>query len=268
MTMPTASARSNAKTPQGVVYLVGAGPGAPDLLTIRAARLLERADIVFHDALVHEDTLALATRARKIAVGKRCGRHSTAQRFIDKQLVDAAHRHQVIVRLKGGDPMLFGRAQEEIAALETAGVRYEIVPGVTAALAAAADLGTSLTQRGSVRSFTFVTPRVGVGEDPSHWLDAMRGADAGAIYMGSREAPSIAAALIADGYVETTPVAIVEDASLPSSRVSYTTVAGLAATGAASEAPTLLLVGPQFRARNRSTPSSDTEIDTLNVAAG
>src|ERR1700742_4929333 len=98
---------------RGTVYLVGAGPGAPDLLTLRAARLLERADIVFHDALVHPDTLALAARAEKIAVGKRCGRHSTAQRFINKRLVDAAQQHRVVVRLKGGDPMLFGRAQEE-----------------------------------------------------------------------------------------------------------------------------------------------------------
>ena len=164
--------------------------------------------------------------------------------------------------------MLFGRAQEEIAALEAAGVPYEVVPGVTAALAAAADLGTSLTQRGSVRSFAFVTPRIGVDEDPSRWVDAMRGADAGAIYMGSREAPAIAAALIATGYPPTTPVAIVEDASLPTSRVSYTTIAGLAVTGAASDAPTLLLVGPQFHARERTVAVSGAEAETLSVAAG
>jgi uroporphyrin-III C-methyltransferase len=93
----------------GTVYLVGAGPGAPDLLTLRAAELLRRSDIVFYDALVHPDTIALADKAEKIAVGKRCGRHSTAQRFINKRLVDAAHTHAVVVRLKGGDPMLFGR---------------------------------------------------------------------------------------------------------------------------------------------------------------
>ena len=121
----------------GKVYLVGAGPGAPDLLTLRAADVLKRADIVFHDALVHPDVLAVAARARKIAVGKRCGRHATAQQFINKRLVDAAREHPVVVRLKGGDPMLFGRAQEEIAALEAAGVQYEIIPGVTAALLAA-----------------------------------------------------------------------------------------------------------------------------------
>src|SRR5689334_7138822 len=98
----------------GTVYLVGAGPGAADLLTLRAARLLADADIVFHDALVPAAILALAARAQKVAVGKRCGKHSTAQRFINKQLADAARKHRKVVRLKGGDPMLFGRAQEEI----------------------------------------------------------------------------------------------------------------------------------------------------------
>ena len=236
----------------GTGYLVGAGPGAADLLTLRAANLLARADVVFHDALVHADVLALAPRALKIAVGKRCGRHSTAQRFIDKQLVDAAQRHAIVVRLKGGDPMLFGRAQEEIAALEAARVPYRIVPGITAATAAAAEIGTSLTQRGSVRSFAFVTPRAGTGEDRSRWVEGLRSADAGAIYMGAHEAPAIAEALIAAGQAPATPVAIVESASLPGARVHYTTLEGLtAAADLAFEGPALLLVGPQFRARAR-----------------
>src|SRR6202035_3373833 len=169
----------------GVVYLVGAGPGAPDLLTLRAAKLLEKADIVFHDALVHPDTIALAAHAEKIAVGKRCGKHSTAQKFINKRLIDAARAHAVVVRLKGGDPMLFGRAQEEIAALQAADIRYEVIPGITAALAASAQLGISLTQRGSVRSVAFATPRVGQGESPSAWADSVAAADGGAIYMGA-----------------------------------------------------------------------------------
>src|SRR5271165_6063715 len=135
----------------GTVYLVGAGPGAPDLLTLRAAKLLAAADMVLYDALVHPDILALAVRAEKIPVGKRCGKHSTAQQFINKRLVDAARRYQVVVRLKGGDPMLFGRAQEEIAALVAAGIGFEVVPGVTAALAASAEIGIALTQRGHAR---------------------------------------------------------------------------------------------------------------------
>lgn len=235
---------------KGTVYLVGAGPGAPDLLTLRAARLLESADVVFHDALVHPDTVALAARAEKVAVGKRCGRHATAQRFINKRLVDAAARSRVVVRLKGGDPMLFGRAQEEIAALEAARVRYEVVPGVTAALAAAAQIGTSLTQRGRVRSFAFATPRVGDGEDASRWVEALGAADAGAIYMGAREARALAAALIAAGRPPATPVAIVANASLPDARVHYTTLSGLPAFAEHDFAgPALLLVGPQFHRR-------------------
>ncbi|MGE5171098.1 MAG: uroporphyrinogen-III C-methyltransferase [Rudaea sp.] len=238
----------------GTVYLVGAGPGAPDLLTLRAARLLARADVVFHDALVHPDTLALAVRARIVAVGKRSGQHSTAQRFIHKRLLDAARTHAIVVRLKGGDPMLFGRAQEEIAALEAAGVRYEIVPGVTAAMAAAADLRTSLTVRGSVRSFTFVTPRAGDDGPASGWLAALRQADAGAIYMGLREAPAIACALMDAGHAPATPVAIVADASLPSARIRRTTLANLAEHAQwAQGAPALVLVGPQFR--DRAAPS-------------
>jgi len=249
----------------GTVYLVGAGPGAPDLLTVRAARLLARADIVFHDALVHPDTLALATRAEKVAVGKRCGRHSTAQRFIDKRLVDAARKYAVVVRLKGGDPMLFGRAQEEIEALERANVRYQVVPGITAALAAAATIGTSLTQRGRVRSFTLATPRVGDGEGASDWIEGFRHADAGAIYMGAREAVRIATALIGAGMAPATPVAIVVDASLASEQTYYTTLARLPAFAESDiGAAALLFVGPQFRPRNRQ-PGADTRDAPLHA---
>lgn len=234
----------------GTVYLVGAGPGAPDLLTLRAARLLGDADIVFHDALVHPETVALATRAEKVAVGKRCGRLSTAQQFINKRLVDAAHKHQVVVRLKGGDPMLFGRAQEELTALETAGIRCEVVPGVTAALAAAAAVRTSLTQRGSARSVAFATPRVGAGEHAGAWADGLKTADAGAIYMGLGEAANIAATLIAAGKPPALPVAIVENASLPDQRIRYTTLAALPQLAAAAiTGPALILIGAQFAPR-------------------
>jgi uroporphyrin-III C-methyltransferase len=172
------------------VYLVGAGPGAPDLLTLRAARLLEAADVVLHDALVHPDTLALARRARLVNVGKRSGRVCTDQRFIDRALVESARRHDVVVRLKGGDPMIFGRAQEELDALDSAGIEAEVVPGVTAALAAAAALRVSLTRRGLARTVAFVTPRVGRGETASEWLPAALGADSVALYMAAGAAPA------------------------------------------------------------------------------
>jgi uroporphyrin-III C-methyltransferase len=233
----------------GIVYLVGAGPGAPDLLTLRAARLLERADIVFYDALVHPETIALAASARKIAVGKRCGKHSTAQQFINKRLIDAAAAHSTVVRLKGGDPMLFGRAQEEIAALEAAGVRYEVVPGITAALAASAQIGIALTQRGLVRTISLVTPRVGQGEAANEWARSITATDAGAIYMGVGQADAIAAALIAAGKPAATPVAVVENASLPNARIFYSTLATLPRIGDAGlTGPAVILIGAQFRA--------------------
>ena len=233
----------------GKVYLVGAGPGAPDLLTLRAAKLLAQADIVFYDALVHPDTIALAERAEKIAVGKRCGKASTAQRFINKRLVDAAQKFQTVVRLKGGDPMLFGRAQEEIQALEDAGIEYQIVPGITAALAASADLGISLTRRGLSRSVAFVTPRVGPGEAENDWVQAVIAADTVALYMASGEAQEISTRLIGAGKAANTPVAIVENASLPNARIEFSTLASLANTIAALnlEGPALILLCEVYR---------------------
>jgi len=232
----------------GKVYFVGAGPGAPDLLTIRAADVLRQADIVFHDALVHPDTVALASKAECVAVGKRCGRHSTAQRFINKRLIDAARKVRTVVRLKGGDPMLFGRAQEEIAALQAADIEYEVVPGVTAALAASAELGISLTQRGRARSVVFLTPRVGEGEKPNEWARTAASADTVVIYMGAGQAGMIANALLAQGMPAATPVVVVENATLPDSRRlklslhDLPCVAALGMTG-----PALIMLGEVYR---------------------
>jgi uroporphyrin-III C-methyltransferase len=232
----------------GKVYLVGAGPGAPDLLTLRAASLLESADVVFYDALVNPEILALAGNAEKIAVGKRCGRHSTAQRFINKRLIDAAKQFGVVVRLKGGDPMLFGRAQEEIDALREAGIPFEVVPGVTAALAASAELAVSLTRRGVARSLTFATPRVGEAQPDNTWLEGALRTDTVAIYMGACEAASIAAQLIAGGKPASTPVVVVTDASLPTMRYRAATLAGLPDCAQELEgAPALILLGEVYR---------------------
>ena len=249
----------------GKVYLVGAGPGAPDLVTLRAARLLAEADIVFHDALVHPDTIALATRAIKVAVGKRCGRHSTAQRFINKRLIDAAATHAVVVRLKGGDPMLFGRAQEEISALLAAGIEVEIVPGVTAALAASAALQVSLTRRtegenpGS-RSVVFVTPRIGARSEggatasddgQGDWIAVVLAADTAVLYMASREADVIASQLIAAGKAKSTPVAVVKNATLADQEVGLTTLERLASgadmVSRGTDGPTTLCIGDVYR---------------------
>lgn len=243
--------------PAGTVYLVGAGPGAPDLLTLRAARLLARADIVFYDALVHPEIVALATHAEKIAVGKRCGRHSAAQRFINKRLVDAATLHSTIVRLKGGDPMLFGRAQEEIDALQAAGVMVEVVPGVTAALAACADLQTSFTQRGVSRHVALVTPRIGEGQDPSDWMRTVCNADSAAIYMAAGQSAALSARLLAAGLPALTPVVLVENASLPDMRRIHTHLAGLPQAAARlGDGPALILLGAAFA---RIVAAADTE---------
>jgi uroporphyrin-III C-methyltransferase len=232
---------------RGTVHLVGAGPGAPDLLTVRAARLLGEADIVFHDALIHPDVVALSPGIR-IPVGKRSGRHSTAQRFINKQLADAAQRYRTVVRLKGGDPMLFGRAHEEIAYLQAQGVAVEVVPGVTAALAASADLGISLTRRGLSRSVTFVTPRVGEGERDSSWVAAVLAADTAAIYMGAGEAHAISAALIEAGMNRATPAVVVEGASLPGATCNSGVLADLPRLAASSGGPVLILLGEVYAA--------------------
>ena len=232
----------------GTVYLVGAGPGAADLLTLRAVRLLERADIVFYDALVPDEVLFFGRNAIKVKVGKRSGRYSTAQNFINKQLADATRKHKVVVRLKGGDPMLFGRAHEEIAYLKEKRIRVEIVPGVTAALAAAAEMAVSLTRRGLSRSVAFLTPRSGAGERPNEWVKAALVADTVAIYMGAGEANAISSALVAAGKSPATPVVVVENASLPDARRYHGTLGTLAAVAAkGSGGPALILLGEVVR---------------------
>jgi uroporphyrin-III C-methyltransferase len=233
----------------GTVYLVGAGPGAPDLLTLRAAGILREASIVFHDALVHPDTLAIAARAEKVPVGKRCGRHSTAQRFINKRLVDAAGIHKVVVRLKGGDPMLFGRAHEELVFLQKNRIPTEIVPGVTAALAASAELKISLTRRGVSRSVVFATPRVAEGAAPSNWAQAAAAADTAVLYMAAGDARLVKNELLRLGVPSAKPVAVVENASVAEKKI-FTGTLGLLPELAArcGGGPALLLIGDVFAA--------------------
>jgi uroporphyrin-III C-methyltransferase len=231
----------------GTVYLVGAGPGAPDLLTLRAARLLETADIVFHDALVHPDTLALAANAIQIAVGKRSGRLSTAQRFINKQLIDSAQKYRTVVRLKGGDPMLFGRAQEEIDALLDAGVKLEIVPGISAAFAASAELQHSLTRRALSRSVVFATPREAAGSKRNEWAKAAAAADTAVLYMAAGEAQSVSDLLIANGVPASRPVVIVESATSEQRKVIPTDVGNLSAAAQyVGDGPALVMVGDVY----------------------
>lgn len=231
----------------GEVWLVGAGPGDPELLTRKAERLLGEATVVFYDALVGQGVLDLAAPgARLVHVGKRSGRHSKDQATIDKLIVEAALAGEKVVRLKGGDPAIFGRATEELDACRAAGVPVQICPGVTAASAAAASLGVSLTLRGLARKLTFVTAHARAGEELQ--LDWSRLADPEAtlaVYMGKAAAPEVSAKLIEAGLPSDTPVALVESASLPTERHFHTRLdlLPLAARTALGDGPALLLIG-------------------------
>lgn len=242
----------------GKVYLVGAGPGAADLITVRGARLLAQADVVLHDALVEPEMLALCPQAKLIAVGKRCGKQSSAQHFINKQLIDHAQCHAIVVRLKGGDPMLFGRADEELRALEAVGISVEVVPGITAALASAASLKRSLTLRGVSRSVAFATQSRAVD---SAEITAQASADSLVYYMGRDAAQRIAAELIAAGKPASTPVAIVEAATTSRERRVLTTLDdvrhGLAVQWFDASQPSVLLIGDAF---------ANADVETLDVA--
>lgn len=243
----------------GKVYLIGAGPGAADLITVRGARLLGAADVVLHDALVEPAMLDYAPKhAKFVAVGKRCGQRSTAQHFINKQLVDAAREHDVVVRLKGGDPMLFGRADEEMRALEAEGIEYEIVPGITAALASAATLRRSLTLRGVARSVALATHARAAD---TATIREQVNADSLVFYMGRDSGPEIARELIEAGRAGATPVAIVEACSTPRERTLTLTLAALAAGEAQdwldATQPSLLMIGDAFAARAGQTGEED-----------
>lgn len=233
--------------PAGMVWLVGAGPGDPDLLTRKAERLIRAATVVFHDALVGPGVLDLIPAAiRRINVGKRSGRHSQDQASIDRMIVAAALVGERVVRLKGGDPAIFGRATEELSACREAGVPVAVCPGITAASAAAASLGRSLTLRGLSRKLIFVTAHVR-GDEPLE-LDWNSLADPGAtlaIYMGKGAAKLISQNLIASGLSPDTLVALVQSASLEEERrlVTRLSLLALAASSLPGTGPLLILVG-------------------------
>ena len=232
----------------GKVYLIGAGPGAQDLMTLRGARLLAQADVVLHDALVTDEMLALCPQAEKILVGKRCGQLSTAQQFINKQLVDNAHKHALVVRLKGGDPMLFGRADEELRALEEAGIDVEVVPGITTALAAAAATKQPLTKRGVSRSVAFFTSST-APDSAEH--AAIPDTDTLVQYMGGREATVTAQRMLEQGWRADTPVVVIENCSRPDQRIFRLTLAILAHGLGQSHGPVLVMLGDAMKQRQK-----------------
>jgi len=231
----------------GTVWLVGAGPGDPELLTFKAARLISRASVIFYDALVGPEVLSLVEPETRLAhVGKRAGRHSKDQKAIDALIVEAALAGERVVRLKGGDPSIFGRATEELDACRAAGVPVRVCPGVTAASAAAASLNLSLTLRGLARRLTFVTAHARAGEELELDWEALADPQATlAIYMGKAAAPAVSARLVAAGLPPATPVVLVENASLPGERHFATRLdlLPLAARTALGDGPAVILVG-------------------------
>jgi uroporphyrin-III C-methyltransferase/precorrin-2 dehydrogenase/sirohydrochlorin ferrochelatase len=250
------SAEEQAPDTCATVYLVGAGPGAADLLTLRAQRLLQDADTIVHDDLVPDAVIDMARRdARRIAVGKRKGRHGASQTDINTLLVDLARAGGRVVRLKSGDPTLFGRAGEELAALRAAGIDVEIVPGVTAACAAAADAGVSLTLRGTASQVLFVTGHDAHGMTPAGWeIHAARGTTI-ALYMARSVAGTIAERLRLAGASDSLPAIAVENAGRPERRIIAGRLADLPALADRADlhGPVLLLVGRALSAADLAT---------------
>lgn len=258
----------------GKVYLVGAGPGDPDLLTVKALRLLRAADVVLHDDLVSPEILNLIPPATHVQnVGKRCGTKTMRQEEINFMLVTLADSGRQVVRLKSGDPLIFGRAGEEIEALRRSNIAYEIVPGVTSALGAAAAAGIPLTHRRASSTLVLTTGH-SASENSAHrsgrrdW-SKFGGADATlVVYMPGHEYAGMAARLIAAGFGKETPCAIISRATTPQQKIHHTTISNL--HGAPRMAsPTLLVVGEavKFAARAADLPEATFQVTETALAA-
>jgi uroporphyrin-III C-methyltransferase len=239
---------------QGKVILVGAGPGDPDLLTFKAAKAIASATMILVDDLVNEAVLSHASgSARIVQVGKRGGCKSTPQAFIEKLMIMAAKEGETVVRLKGGDPFIFGRGGEEVEALETAGIQVEVINGITSGLAAATALNTPLTHRDHAHGVVFITGHAKPGDSGPDWqLLARTAAQAKlslVVYMGVSGVKHISAGLLT-GLSASTPVAVVQHASLPQQRIHHTTLGALAHDVIALQlaSPSVLLIGDVFAA--------------------
>ncbi len=238
----------------GFVSLVGAGPGDPGLLTLKALQCMERADVVFHDNLVSPDVLAMARRdARRVYVGKRREFHSVRQESINEMLVDAARAGDRVVRLKGGDPFIFGRGGEEIETLAEQGVPFEVVPGITAALGCASYANIPLTHRDWAQSVRFVTGNLTGDRVNLDWPDLAKADQTLVVYMGLRGLSEICAELISHGMDPAMPAALIGRGTLPDQQVIEAPLHELAETVAGAEVhgPTIVIIGRVVGLRNR-----------------
>jgi uroporphyrin-III C-methyltransferase len=233
----------------GRVFLVGAGPGDPELLTVKAARILRAADVVLHDALVAESILAMVRpHALLIDVGKRVGDKRISQEAINRMLVEFAASSSTVVRLKGGDPLIFGRAAEEMAALRRAGIEFEIVPGITAAVAASAQAQIPLSDRGSSSAIVFLTAQQADGNGPAEIARFASANTTLAIYMPNGRYGEIGRQVVAAGLSPQTPCLVVSNACRRNQELHWTDLAGLTSLSP-PEAPALLIIGAVARCR-------------------
>jgi uroporphyrin-III C-methyltransferase len=240
----------------GKVYLVGAGPGDHDLLTLKALRLLRSADVVLHDALVSDEILELALpHARLIDVSKRVGHRRYTQAEINRQMIESAQWANVVVRLKGGDPLIFGRAAEEMATLRQARVEFEVVPGITAATAAAAQARIPLTDRESASCVTLVTAHVAAGKPAVDFASVAATGSTVAIYMPGSSYGHISRQMIAAGMAPETCCLLVSNACRKNQQLQWTDLRSLRSITPA-ESPALLIVGEVARCRDESAAST------------
>jgi uroporphyrin-III C-methyltransferase len=236
----------------GKVFLVGAGPGDPELLTLKAAKVLRSADVVLHDELVSAEILRLIpSRARLINVGKRCGKKSTPQAQINRLLLENALLGLQVVRLKGGDPFIFGRGGEELEALRAAGIEVEVVPGITAALGAAAAVQVPLTHREVSSTLILVTGSSKQSNHVANWPDRLPSNSTVVVYMPGHDLQALQERLLASGVAPEVPCAIISGATSEAEQVHITTVANLFAAPRLL-APKLLVIGEVVRFADRS----------------
>lgn len=239
--------------PTGCVYLIGAGPGDAELLTLRAVRLLERADVVVYDNLVSAEILAFVpVAAERIYAGKRRNEHTMRQEMINALLVRLGKEGKQVVRLKGGDPFIFGRGGEELQALAAHGVAFQVIPGVTAASGVSSYAGIPLTHRDWAQTCLFVTGHLKDGTADLDWPSLVRPRQTVVIYMGLSGLADISQQMISHGAPWTLPVAVVQDGSLPSQKVVTGTLSDIASRVAAAslKSPSLIIIGEVVKLRD------------------
>jgi uroporphyrin-III C-methyltransferase/precorrin-2 dehydrogenase/sirohydrochlorin ferrochelatase len=251
---PAPKAPAKRRAARGEVYLVGAGPGDPDLLTVRAVKLMRRADVALYDSLISPGVLALLpARTERIYVGKQRANHTMRQEAINDLLVEHALAGKRVLRLKGGDPFVFGRGGEEIDTLSARGIRFEVVPGITAALGAAAYAGIPLTHRDHAQSCVFVTGHLKDGSVDLDWPALARPRQTIVVYMGLLSLPTICRKLVQHGLARDTGAAVVQQGTTQTQRVVTGTLGTLPARVAKARlhAPTLIIVGNVVRLREK-----------------